>query len=49
MPVEHRRFENVDKIFKSNMDIFANCSMIWDAIENDKMNSDFDSCNKMLD
>lgn len=49
MPVEHKKFEAVDRTFKLNMEIFHKDPYIWDSIENEKMKQDFEFCNNMLD
>jgi len=49
MPIEHKKFEAVDRTFRNNMDIIHRDPYIWDTIDGDKMNLDFHFCNKMLD
>ena len=37
MPIEHKKFEAVDRTFKQNIYLFIREPRIWDSIENDKM------------
>ena len=49
MPIEHKKFEAVDRTFKSNILFFIKEPRIWDSIDNDKVKQDFNFCNNMLD
>ena len=49
MPIEHRKFESLDRTFRNNIEQINSNPFIWESIENEKMKHDFDFCNNMLD
>ncbi len=49
MPLEHRKFEAVDRTFRTIMDHFAKDPHIWESMDSDKMKNDFEQANRMLD
>jgi dynein heavy chain len=49
MPDEKKKFDAVDKIWRTTMDQFLKESNLWETIETDKVKSEFDHCNKLLD
>ena len=49
MPMEFKKFEAVDRIFKNNMGSIENNPYILDCIENEKMKHDFEQANEKLD
>ena len=42
MPLEHRKFEAVDRTFRTIMDHFAKDPHIWESMDSDKMKNDFE-------
>lgn len=49
MPLEHQKFQAVDRSFRSIMDIFRKEPSIWENIDNDKMKNEFEQSNKSLE
>ena len=49
MPIEHRKFESLDRTFRNNIEHINSEPYIFESIENEKMKHDFDFCNNMLD
>ena len=49
MPLEYRKFEAIDRMFRSTIESFARDSSVWDGIDSDKLKNDFSNANKMLD
>jgi len=49
MPLEHKKFEAVDRNFKATLEIFYKEPAIWENIDNDKMKQEFEQSNKSLD
>ena len=49
MPLEHRKFEAVDRTFRTIMEHFAKDPHLWEGIDSDKMKNDFEQSNRMLD
>ena len=37
MPIEHKKFESVDRTYKQNMLNFVREPKVWDSIDNDKI------------
>ena len=49
MPLEHRKFESVDRTLRSLNEHFNKDPHLWEAIDTDKMKNDFDMANRSLD
>ena len=46
MPLEHKKFEGIDRTFRQVMDHFNKEPQLWDGIDNDKLKNEFDFNNK---
>ena len=49
MKTEKGKFDLVDRAWRSAMEIYSKDSNIWETIETDKLKSDFDASNNLLD
>ena len=49
MPLEYKKFEAVDRNYRSIMLSFSTEPIIWENIDNDKMKNEFDQSNKQLE
>lgn len=49
MPLEHRKFEMIDRFIRTINEVFFKDPQLWDGVDGDKMKNDFDTSNKSLD
>ena len=42
MPLEHKKFEGVDRAYRSIMEVFTKEPHIWENVDNDKIKHEFD-------
>ena len=49
MPLEHRKFEGIDRFIRTINEVFFKDPQLWDGVDGDKMKNDFDISNKSLD
>jgi hypothetical protein len=46
MPLEHKKFEGIDRTFRQVMDHFNKDPQMWEGIDSDKLKNEFDLNNK---
>jgi len=49
LPLDHRKFEALDRMYHSIMQMVKRDPTLWDCIESEKMKNEFDQANRALD